>query len=49
MQYFSLVYQISKVDSGEIPRCNRISRMDGILFHIYVYVSLKLSFFKIPH
>lgn len=50
MQHFSLVYQISKLDSGEIPRCNRISRMDGtkyLISHLLtVYVSLKLSLFK---
>lgn len=37
MQNFSLVYQISEVDSGEIPRCNCISWMDGILYFIFTH------------
>lgn len=41
MQHFSLVYQISEADSGEIPRCNRISRMDGILNFIFTHFMLE--------
>lgn len=54
MQNFSLVYQISEVDSGEIPRCNCISWMDGILYFIFTHclcfpkTILFFFFFKFP-